>query len=45
MDKTDWIEFLMLLWSNVIATIALVHEIRSKKKTAPRKPRKHKKKR
>lgn len=40
MDTKDW----LVVWSNAIATVALIHTIR-KDKTAPRKPRKHRKKR
>ena len=44
MELKDWVATLLTVWSNVIATIALILTIREKK-TAKRKPRKHKRKR
>lgn len=46
MKEKDWIEILLLIWSNLIATIALINGWNGKKKTAkPQQPRKRKGKR
>ena len=46
MEAKDWIAIALAIWSNLIATIALVVTIKKgKSKTAPRKPAKRKGKR
>lgn len=47
MDTKWWIGVALTVWSNIIATIALILSIKKdpKKKTASHRPRKHKGKR
>lgn len=44
-ELKDWIGIVLTVWANTIATIALVITVKDKKKTAPKKPRKQKRKR
>ncbi len=45
-ETKDWVGVILTIWSNTVATIALVLSIKEKRKTAKRsKPRKHKRKR
>ena len=47
METKDWIGIVLTIWTNIIATIALIHSIKKdKKKTAKRvKPHKQTRKR
>lgn len=43
--KEEVLKLILTAWANIIATVALIHNIRKDKKTAPHKQAKHMRKR